>query len=65
MNVLEFIEGGGLLLISGALIVFAIARNKATEGGWPKGIIPTNFFVLLIIASGFFGIATFIDSFLT
>ncbi|GHD61826.1 hypothetical protein GCM10017083_49720 [Thalassobaculum fulvum] len=63
MNVLEFVEGGGLLIVCALLIAFAIARSKGAGGEWPRGILPTNFLVLMIIGTGFFGIATFIHSF--
>lgn len=63
MNVLELLEGGGLLVACVLLIVFAVARSKGTRGEWPRGILATNVLVLLIIATGFFGIAAFIHSF--
>ncbi len=65
MNVLELLEGGGLLGVCVLLVVFAVARAKGAGGDWPSGILSTNFLVLVIIATGFFGIATFIDSFVT
>jgi hypothetical protein len=65
MNVLELLEGGGLLVVCVLLVVFAVARSRNTDGAWPSGILPTNVLVLLIIASGFFGLAAFIDSFVT
>ncbi|MEQ8813230.1 MAG: hypothetical protein RLO51_02975 [Thalassobaculum sp.] len=65
MNVIELLEGGGLLIVSVLLIVFVVARNKTTGGNWPSSIVATNFMVLLIIGTGFFGIATFIDSFVS
>lgn len=64
MNVMELIEGGGLLIVCGLLIVFVVARAKNASGDWPRGIISTNFMVLLIIGTGFFGIAAFISSFM-
>lgn len=65
MNIWEFVEGGGLLAVCALLVVFAVARAKGAGGEWPRGILPTNFLVLMIIATGFFGIATFIDSFVS
>lgn len=62
MNVIELLEGGGLLVVCALLVAFVIARSKGAGGEWPKGVILTNFVVLLIIATGFFGIATFIHS---
>ncbi len=62
-NVMELLEGGGLLVVSVLLIVFVVARSKGAGGDWPKGIITTNFLVLIIIGTGFFGIAAFIHSF--
>lgn len=64
MNAIEFLEGGGLLAVSAILAVFAATRSRRSIGDWPKGVISTNALVLVIIATGFFGIATFIDSFL-
>ena len=63
MNVIELLEGGGLLVVCALIIVFALAKHKKSPGGWPKGIIATNALVLVIIATGFFGIATFLHSF--
>lgn len=65
MNVMELIEGGGLLIVCALLVAFALVRSKGTAGAWPSGILTTNTLVLLIIASGFFGLAAFIDSFMT
>lgn len=65
MDIIEMLEGGGLLIVCVLIIVFAMARNKRSPEGWPKGIIVTNFLVLAVIATGFFGLATFIDSFIT
>ncbi len=64
MNVIELIEGGGLLIVCALLIVFVAARARKANGNWPAGIITTNAMVLLIIATGFFGIAVFIASFM-
>jgi hypothetical protein len=64
MNFMELIEGGGLLAVSIILMVFAVTRSRSTSESWPKGILSTNALVLLIIATGFFGIAVFIDSFI-
>lgn len=64
MNVIELLEGGGLLIVCAVLIVFVVARHKSTNGNWPSSILATNFMVLLIISTGFFGIATFIASFM-
>jgi len=65
MNIWELLEGGGLLGVCVLLVIFAVARAKGAGGDWPRGILPTNFLVLLIIGTGFFGIATFIDSFVS
>ncbi len=62
MNVIELLEGGGLLVVCALIIVFALAKNKKSPDGWPKGIMFTNALVLVIIATGFFGIATFLHS---
>ena len=62
MNILELLEGGGLLVVCALLTAFVIARSRGAGGEWPNGIIATNAMVLLIIATGFFGIATFIHS---
>lgn len=62
MNLIELLEGGGLLIVCALLIAFVIARSRGAGGDWPKGVITTNAIVLLIIATGFFGIATFIHS---
>lgn len=64
MNIMEFVEGGGLLIICIVILVFAVTKSRATSESWPKGILSTNALVLIIIATGFFGIAAFIDSFL-
>lgn len=63
MNVIELLEGGGLLVACILIILFAIARNKRSPDGWPKGIVVTNALVLAIIGTGFFGIAALIHSF--
>lgn len=63
MNVFEFLEGGGLLVLCVLIVVFAITRSRAAHESWPKGVLATNALVLAIVASGFFGILTFIDSF--
>ena len=63
MDLFAFLEGGGLLVLCALLVAFAIARNKKAPNGWPRGVLRTNALVLTIIASGFFGLATFIDSF--
>lgn len=63
-NIMELLEGGGLLVVSIALLVFAVSRSRATAESWPAGILSTNVLVLAIIGTGFFGIAAFIDSFL-
>ncbi len=63
MNVIELLEGGGLLVVCALIIVFALAKNKKSPEGWPKSIMVTNALVLVIIATGFFGIATFLHSF--
>lgn len=65
MNVLELLQGGGLLVVCALLVAFVVARSKNSGGAWPSGILSTNVLVLLIIASGFFGLAAFIDSFVT
>lgn len=65
MNIIEMLEGGGLLVICAVIIAFALARSRTSAGEWPRGILSTNVLVLLIIASGFFGLAAFIDSVLT
>lgn len=64
MNVVELLEGGGLLIVCGLLVAFAIVRSKGAEGGWPRGVVSTNLLVLLIVGTGFFGIIAFVDSFL-
>lgn len=65
MNFIELLEGGGLIVICALLIAFATIRSRRSGGEWPRGIIPTNAMVLLIVATGFFGLVAFIDSFLT
>lgn len=65
MNVIELLESGGLLAVCAVLVAFAIARSKAARGEWPRGILRTNFLVLLIVATGFFGLVAFIDSVMT
>lgn len=62
MNLMELLEGGGLLIICALLVAFTIARSKGAGGDWPKSVVATNFIVLLIIGTGFFGIAAFIHS---
>jgi len=65
MNVVELLEGGGLLILCAILVVFAIMRSKASGGEWPRSILGTNAMVLVIVATGFFGLVAFIDSFVT
>lgn len=65
MNVVELLEGGGLLILCALLVVFAIMRSKSSGGEWPRSILATNAMVLVIVATGFFGLVAFIDSFLT
>jgi|GEM_PF-745856 len=64
MHVLEMLEGGGLLIVCVALIVFVVTQARKRRGDWPSGIISTNVVVLLIVGTGFFGIAMFIASFI-
>ena len=64
-NIMELVEGGGLLVVSIVLLVFAVSRSRASSESWPSGILSTNVLVLVIIGTGFFGIAAFIDSLLT
>ena len=65
INIVEMLEGGGLLVVCALLIVFAVIRSRRSGGEWPRGIVPTNAVVLLIVATGFFGLIAFVDSFLT
>src|SRR3546814_13377110 len=58
MNVLEMLEGGGLLIVCALVVAFVLVRREAAGGDWPAGILSTNGLVLLILSRGFFGPVT-------
>lgn len=61
---IEILEGVGLIIISGLLAALLIFKNRKSDRPWPNNPHYVNALIVMIIATGAFGLALEIDNLL-
>lgn len=63
MDLIYFLESGGILLLAGLIVLFCVARKKAGGDAWPQSLAFANALVISVVGLTALGVVLLISSF--
>jgi hypothetical protein len=63
MDIVYFLESGGILIVAALIAAFAVARKKSGGPDWPQSLVVANALVISVVGLTALGIVLLIMSF--
>lgn len=63
MDIIYFLESGGILVVAALIALFCVVRKKAGGDAWPRSLVFANLLVISVVGLTALGIVLMVSSF--